>query len=277
MVPTSTRTSSTPQEKQTPAENSAASTPAAPKQSTVIHGVYFPGATKLIFEQQNEFNSVRGDMVVEEDESDSKTTTTQRAASPQRGYRPSSPSSYSSSSSSVPPGASSPISNPQWAPGTSISGQYFAGSAGLTFSGDNEFNSVKGTMMRTRRSKWHTAENDAGGNQDRIVDLSQKKQSNPGGSTNPSSPPPPPPPPPHTVPAMHCDGVHISGEFFTGASKGQFAGKNQFNTVGQNYYKTTYVDESQSIEGTFVSFALLLKYIVLSLPVAEELAELQIR
>ncbi|KAJ3723058.1 hypothetical protein C8R42DRAFT_775298 [Lentinula raphanica] len=253
MVPTSTQNSSTPQEKQKPAENSAASSPADPKQSTVIHGVYFAGAKDLIFKQQNEFNRVGGDMVVEEDESEK--TSTQRAASPQRGYRPSSPSSYSSSA--APPGTSNPLSNPQWAPGTSITGQYFPGSAGINFLGDNEFNSVEGTMVRVKTRRPKNTVGNAGLSNPRIVDLRQKQQNNPGGSgTSPSRSPPPN----MTVPTH--GGVHIDGVFFAGAHEGQFAGKNEFNAVGQNLYKTIYVEESQSTE--------------LHIEVAEELAELQI-
>ncbi|KAJ3764163.1 hypothetical protein EV360DRAFT_65739 [Lentinula raphanica] len=269
MVPTSTRNSSAsiPQEKQTPAENSytSPSAPAPPKQSTVIHGDYFAGAKDLIFKQQNEFNRVGGDMVVEEDESEK--TSTQRAASPQRGYRPSSPSSYSSSA--APPGASNPsnpLSNPRWAPGTSITGQYFAGAAGINFLGDNEFNSVEGTMVKVKTRRPKNTVGNAGLSNPRIVDLSQKKQNNPGGSsTSPSRSPPPN----MTVPTH--GGEHIGGVFFAGAHEGQFAGKNEFNAVGQNLYKTIYVEESQStelhIEGS--------QSTELHIEVAEELAELQ--
>ncbi|KAJ3767137.1 hypothetical protein FB446DRAFT_775735, partial [Lentinula raphanica] len=225
------RNSSIPQRKQTPGVKSASS-PAPPTQSTVIQGTYFAGATEFTFKQRNEFNSVEGDMVVEEDESEK---TTVRAASPQW-------DSYPSSSSSAPRRASSPISNPQWAPGTTISGHYFAGSSSMKFSGDNEFNSVKGTMVKTRRSK-NTAGTYAGGpGNPRIVDLSHKKQSNSSSSSTSS--------PPNTVPNLH--GVNISGDFFAGAHDARFTGMNEFNAVGQNLYKTIHVDGSERLSTRYI-------------------------
>ncbi|KAJ3964991.1 hypothetical protein EV361DRAFT_873565 [Lentinula raphanica] len=220
---------------------------------------------EFTFKEHNEFNSVEGDMVVEEDsESElSKTTWTTgsnfkgaSARNPQRdsyrdrratsysdypdyssysypyssSYPSSSPYPYpSSSSSSSAPHPSSPISNPQWAPGTNISGQFFPGSAGLTFSGDNEFNSVKGTMIRTQtRRSMHPA---PGGNPPRtaFVHLSHHR------NTTPSFPPPNVTR--QAAPTSHGVHVHISGEFFAGAYGGHFAGKNEFNAVGQNLYK----------------------------------------
>ncbi|KAJ3817234.1 hypothetical protein F5878DRAFT_666031 [Lentinula raphanica] len=223
------RNSSIPQRKQTRGVKSASSSsPAPPTQSTVIQGTYFAGATEFTFKQRNEFNSVEGDMVVEEDESEK---TTVHAASPQWDSYPS-----SSSSSSAPRRASSPISNPQWAPGTTISGHYFAGSSSMKFSGDNEFNSVKGMMVKTRRSK-NTAGTYAGGaGNPRIADLrlSHKKQSNSDSSSTSS--------PPNTAPKH---GVNISGDFFAGAHDARFTGMNEFNAVGQNLYKTIHVDGSE--------------------------------
>ncbi|KAJ3764164.1 hypothetical protein EV360DRAFT_65740 [Lentinula raphanica] len=226
--------------------------PSPTQPTTVIQGVYFAGAKEFTFKEHNEFNSVEGDMVVEEDsESElSKTTWTTgsnfkgaSARNPQRdsycdrrasysdypdyssySYPYSSSYPYPSSSSSAPQ-TSNPISNPQWAPGTNISGQFFPGSAGLTFSGDNEFNSVKGTMIRKTRRSTHPG---PGGNPPTaFVDLSHHR------NTTPSFPPP------NVTRAAPTHGVHvhISGEFFAGAYGGHFAGKNEFNAVGQNLYK----------------------------------------
>ncbi|KAJ3824561.1 hypothetical protein F5880DRAFT_1506099 [Lentinula raphanica] len=232
--------------------------------TTVIQGVYFAGAKEFTFKEHNEFNSVEGDMVVEEDsesELGKMTWTTSSnfkgasARNPQRdSYRDRRATSYSdypdyssysypysssypssssypypsSSSSSSAPHPSSPISNPQWAPGTNISGQFFPGSAGLTFLGDNEFNSVKGTMIRTQtRHSMHPA---PGGNPPRtaFVDLSHHR------NLTPSFPPPNVTR--QAAPTPHSVDVHISGEFFAGAYGGQFGGKNEFNALNLTGY-----------------------------------------
>ncbi|KAJ3723059.1 hypothetical protein C8R42DRAFT_641342 [Lentinula raphanica] len=243
--------------------------PSPTQPTTIIQGAYFAGAKEFTFKEHNEFNSVEGDMVVEEDsESElSKTTWTtgsnfqgasarnlqrdsycDRRASysdyPDYSYSSSYPYPYPyPSSSSSAPHPSSPISNPQWAPGTNISGQFFPGSAGLTFSGDNEFNSVKGTMIRTQtRRSTHPA---PGSNPPRtaVVDLDHHRPGRQSGLNNPFSGTssttsfPPPNVTWQAAPTSHGVHVHISGEFFAGAYGGHFAGKNEFNVVGQNLYK----------------------------------------
>ncbi|KAJ3833017.1 hypothetical protein F5878DRAFT_646295 [Lentinula raphanica] len=196
--------------------------PPPPPQGTVIHGAYFAGVSEIVFDNQNEFNNVGGDLYVDTNQDETENT---KVDALQEDF-------YSESSLST---LTSPLGpNPNWAPGTSISGQYFAGSSGLRFAGDNEFNSMKGTMVKTRRSR-KTA-GDEGRPEPRVIDPPYKEQ-----SKSPSS---------STPDILPLQGVHISGDFFAGVyDSAKFTGTNEFNAVERNLYKTTYnFEQSQSIE-----------------------------
>ncbi|KAJ3964992.1 hypothetical protein EV361DRAFT_873566, partial [Lentinula raphanica] len=163
------RNSSIPQRKQTRGVKSASSSsPAPPTQSTVIQGTYFAGATEFTFKQRNEFNSVEGDMVVEEDESEKTTFSgdnefnsvkgtmvkTRRSKNTAGTYAGGAGNprivdlSHKKQSNSSSSSTSSP---PNTAPkhGVNISGDFFAGAHDARFTGMNEFNAVGQNLYKT--------------------------------------------------------------------------------------------------------------------------------
>ncbi|KAJ3999522.1 hypothetical protein F5050DRAFT_1900732 [Lentinula boryana] len=171
-------------------------------QFTTISGVYFPGASKLSFSGRSEFNSIKGDLYldhtgpenIEEDPPD---------ASQQENL------SSSRSSRRGP--------NPQRAPNTSFEGTFFPGASGLQFSGEQRFNNVEGTMVKTYRSR-HSTGNDASAQKPRTSDPPQKGHKKPSPSSSQ--------PPPNTSPSQG-----INGDFFAGVHDAVFAGRNEFNAV----------------------------------------------
>ncbi|KAE9396749.1 hypothetical protein BT96DRAFT_921912, partial [Gymnopus androsaceus JB14] len=152
--------------------------------SAQIRGAHFAGASGLLFDGKNKFRNHEGDYDESSDEEGAASTTHERSRRATSRAHP------------VPE---------QWAPGTVVDGEFFAGASNAVFAGKNEFiTASQGNKSRHHDSSSHTSS-------------TAHSQSRHDGTPT--------------------EGLHISGQYFAGLRGGTFTGENKFTSVNGDIRK----------------------------------------